>query len=98
MGLRGEKRTERNTPAIPVRSDEETTSVAGRATPDKPPCADAPRGAVVWPGEWCAICRRPPPWSHLLSTGGSAVPAVRRSIPPVVASSQRALVSRDRSL
>src|SRR5438093_1662784 len=97
-GLRGERRTERNTPAILARSDEETTSVAGRATPDKPPRADAPPRAAVGLGEWRAIRRRSPLQIYLRPAGGAAAPVGWRSIPPAVASRQWSLLSRGRLL
>src|SRR5438046_7756910 len=95
---RGERRTERNTPAILARSDEETTSVAGRATPDKPPRADAPPRAAVGLGEWRAIRRRSPLQIYLRPAGGAAAPVGWRSIPPAVASRQWSLLSRGRLL
>src|SRR5947207_1702438 len=95
---RGERRTERNTPAILAHSDEETTSVAGRATPDKPPRADAPPRAAVGLGEWRAIRRRSPLQIYLRPAGGAAAPVGWRSIPPAVASRQWSLLSRGRLL
>src|SRR5205823_12304836 len=93
-----ERRTERNTPAILERSDEETTSVAGRAKPDKPSRADAPPRAAVGLGEWRAIRRWSPLQIYLRPACGPAAPVGWRSIPPAVASRQWSLFSRGRSL
>src|SRR5207247_10215663 len=95
-GRRGERRKDRNTPAIPQRSDEETTSVAGRATPDKPPRADAPPRAAVGLGEWRAIRRRSPLQIYLRPAGGASALIGWRSISPAVASRQWSLLSRGR--
>src|SRR5256885_4054402 len=95
---RGERRKERNIPAIPQRSDGETTCVAGRAKPDKPSRADAPPRAAVGLGEWRAIRRWSPLQIYLRPACGPAAPVGWRSIPPAVASRQWSLLSRGRSL
>src|SRR5206468_1705896 len=70
----------------------------GRATPDKPPRADAPSCAAVELGEWRAIRRRSPLQIYLRPAGGAAAPVGWRSIPPAVASRQWSLLSRGRLL
>src|SRR5438874_6238315 len=97
-GRRGERRKERNIPAIPQRSDGETTCVAGRAKPDKPSRADAPPRAAVGLGEWRAIRRWSPLQIYLRPACGPAAPVGWRSIPPAVASRQWSLLSRGRLL
>src|SRR5436309_1502775 len=97
-GRRGERRKERNIPAIPQRSDGETTCVAGRAKPDKPSRADAPPRAAVGLGEWRAIHRWSPLQIYLRPACGPAAPVGWRSIPLAVASRQWSLLSRVRSL
>src|SRR6266480_2870897 len=97
-GRRGERRKERNIPAIPQRSDGETTSVAGRATPDKPSRAEAPPRAAVGLEGWRAIRQRSPLQIYLRPACGPAAHVGRRSIPPAVASRQWSLLSGGRSL